>query len=410
MTHRQGDSSAIIRRHIARSGALALLTLLALGAIAQRADAATHIKSDITVNTTWTASGSPYLLDTQVKVASGITLTIQPGVKVEFNAGPTLTLFIAGHLEALGTEANPITFTSSQEETGTPAPGQYKGLTVLGTGASAKLSYAKVTYGGIGSGGLYNYGVIRTQTGAALEVDHSTFEYNEYSGILLAGTGSTTVSYSQFSHNGNGISQVSISPGPLTLSHNRITENAEDGLFFDFGEKSTSPGASVVNNEIHGNEGTGIHLWASCSSPSGAFPHGNGNDIYGNGSGADGSELKTLYPCEALPIDWTGNYWGSVEFIEGPEPLLLRGFVCEGLVPKEWYGGASVQPSGYLAYSGWAKNALNPPPGPISTSSYSTPVPMLCPDKTVATTTYKNVSNSIYLDPEEISTEFIPIT
>lgn len=409
MNRRQGDTSDITRRHLAHSGALALLTLLAFAAVAQRAEAATHIKSDITVNTTWTTSGSPYLLDTQVKVASGVTLTIQPGVKVEFNSGPTLTLFIAGHLEALGTEANPVTFTSSQEETGTPAPGQYKGISVLGTGAFAKLTYTKVTYGGIGSGGFYNYGAIRTQTGAALEVDHSTFEYNEYSGILLAGTGNTTVSYSRFSHNGNGISQVSLSPGALTLSHNRITGNAEDGLFFNFGEKSTSPGASVVNNEIRGNEGVGVHLWASCASPTAAFPHGNGNDIYGNGSGADGSELKTLYHCEALPIDWTGNYWGSVEFIEGPEPLLLRGFVCEGF-PKEWYGGASVQPSGYLAYSGWEKNALNPPPGPISTSNYPTLVPVLCPDKTVATTTYKNVSNSIFVDPEEISAEFIPIT
>jgi hypothetical protein len=402
------------RRYATLMSSVFLSVLFATTGLAKNAMAATHITSDITTNTTWTSAGSPYLLDKQIKLASGVTLTIQPSVEVQFNATSTLTLFVMGSLNAIGTETSPITFTSSQGAKGEGKPGQYKGINVQGATASAHFSFAHFYYGGTGSGGLYNYGELTSQSGASLEVDHSIFAHNSYAGLLLAGTGSTAVSHSSFVENGDGISQINLTPGSFTLSHSYVTDNTQDGLFFDFLKESKS-GATIENNEITRNGRAGLYIEAECATATAGFPHGNGNDIFGNGPSAefppDGSAIKTLYTCEALNVDWTGNYWGNVYFIAGPEPLLLHlPWACKGLYPSEWYEAASSQSSGYLAYSAYETNALVPPPGPISTKSYTIFEPIVCADKTVENIAIRQVYNAFYLAPGEISAEEIPIS
>jgi hypothetical protein len=63
----------------------------------------------ITVDTTWTLAGSPYVISNNVTVLAGVTLTIEPGVTVLFDQGRGMT--VRGRLLAEGTAANPITFT-----------------------------------------------------------------------------------------------------------------------------------------------------------------------------------------------------------------------------------------------------------------------------------------------------------
>jgi len=396
-------------RLVRRVAAVTFLTLVLACLLAQGADAATHITTDIKANTTWTTGGSPYLLDKQVKVLSGVTLTLQPGVTVEFNSGQTLIFVVEGTIKAIGTEANPIVFTSVQAAANEGVPGQYKGIS-LSSGAGAEFSYTHFEYGGYGSGGYYAAGELTVQGAASLKVDHSIFQHNQYAGLKLAGTGVTEVSHSRFEENGDGVSQSANAPGAFSLTHSWLNNNVEDGLYSNFLKTSTFTGAVIENNEISKNGHVGVDIQAYCESPTADFPHGHGNDIFANGNESDGDELATFYPCKALSVDWTSNYWGNVDFISAREPLLLKGFICELTWPKEWYEAATDQSLGYLAYSAYETNALNPPPGPISTSIAAVlDEPMICPDKSIEFYKVKQMHNSFYLAPGEISESPIPI-
>ncbi|MEN9400450.1 MAG: hypothetical protein RL632_1553 [Bacteroidota bacterium] len=84
----------------------------------------TLVSGGIYQNTTWAASGSPYLVTGSIVVFPGKTLTVEPGVEVVFTADNTFNtgnfqyLEVRGSLIAVGTDANPILFTSSDTTAG----------------------------------------------------------------------------------------------------------------------------------------------------------------------------------------------------------------------------------------------------------------------------------------------------
>jgi hypothetical protein len=71
-------------------------------------NAQTNVSGNITVNTTWTVAGHPYQIIGDVGVYAGVTLTIEPGVRVQF-AG-NYNIQVQGNLIAVGTPSNKIVF------------------------------------------------------------------------------------------------------------------------------------------------------------------------------------------------------------------------------------------------------------------------------------------------------------
>ncbi len=83
------------------------LFLLFAFAIGGEVFSQTVVNQDITTNTTWTTAGSPYLIESDILIASSAELTIEPGVEVQ---GDDIELSVAGSLVALGTQEDSIHF------------------------------------------------------------------------------------------------------------------------------------------------------------------------------------------------------------------------------------------------------------------------------------------------------------
>jgi RHS repeat-associated protein len=328
---------------------LALAGALDLGAARARAD--TQVSGHISANTTWGASGSPYVISSTATVDAGATLTIQPGTTVEFS-GQLTSLNVNGDILAVGTQASPIIFTSVQGAQGTGAPGQYSGVNVSSGDAASRFSYTTFRYGGYGTGGYYNGSALDVSNHSTVHIDHGDFEHNQQSG-LGTGTGSSIVSYSTFANNGDGISAVGGAPGPLTLTHSTLQNNTGDGAFFNI--TSDGPGSSFSYDTITGNGQHGINMQVNCTMALSTYPHGEWNNIYANNTAAEGADQlsTTTANCNALAVDWSNNYWGSdVYYYNNPS----------GCFP-----GAAA--AGHLAYT-WSSSQYIAPDGPISNRKF----------------------------------------
>ena len=62
---------------------------------------ATDVSGTLSSDTTWSASGSPYVATGSVLVSEGVKLTVEAGVEVKFSSGTSLQVF--GELVAQGT-------------------------------------------------------------------------------------------------------------------------------------------------------------------------------------------------------------------------------------------------------------------------------------------------------------------
>ena len=87
------------------------------------ANAQTNVSGVIESGTTWGIANSPFIVTGNIAIAEGITLKIEPGVEVKFDAMKKLV--VKGILEAKGTKENPIIFTSNNSN---PKKGDWAGI------------------------------------------------------------------------------------------------------------------------------------------------------------------------------------------------------------------------------------------------------------------------------------------
>jgi RHS repeat-associated protein len=284
---------------------------------------ATNVSGTISTNTTWTLANSPYVMTGDVTVAAGVTLTIEPGVRVEGNA-TTRQLAVNGSLSAIGTAAQHITFTSTSDS----SSGQWNGIK-FNTGAGAStLKYVDARYGG-GSGISDGNGMVDVSAGT-VTIEDSTFTDSSVSGVKVSGGtscagASVVIRRSKFERNGfigadkhgDGLKIVS---AHALIEDSAFWSNAQDGI--DVTVNSSCTPSEISGTSMWGNTRFGVYVWqdpgAEAKAPDGNIAGKPGNVIYDNGTfGFSSTETWEQFSLRAasLSVDWRGNYWGPVTYL-----------------------------------------------------------------------------------------------
>ena len=136
---------------------------------------------------TWTSSNIYVITGDDLVIPSGVTLTIDAGTIVKITHYYR-DLIVDGHLEILGQNNNPAYITSINDDIGgdtnhdteTPDRGDWGGVIFRG-GSSGTLNYVEFRYGGDDDSS--NGGMLFTEGGTNVAVDHGVFRNSEYCAI-----------------------------------------------------------------------------------------------------------------------------------------------------------------------------------------------------------------------------------
>lgn len=170
------------------------------------------VSGDITTNTTWT-SNNVYLITGFVYVKNGATLTIQPGTVIRGDKASKGSLIITrgAKINAQGTAANPIVFTSNQPA-GSRTYGDWGGVIILGRAVINQTAGEAPIEGGVDNangdgkyGGTDNNDNSGNFSYCRIEFPGIAFQPNsEINGLTMGGLGrATSIHHVQVSYSGD---------------------------------------------------------------------------------------------------------------------------------------------------------------------------------------------------------------
>jgi len=270
------------------------------------------VSGTLSTNTTWLLTGSPYVVCAAgVTVAAGATLTVEPGVLVQFQAGVGSKLNVSGALNALGTVTQTITFTGLSQ-----SAGSWGGLDTVGTAitpARVSLNHVTAEYGGLA--GSFGAEVYADQ--AVVTITHSLIRDSAGNGVYVSINARLDAHDVQFIGNSQNAIQLNQPSTSLLMTDLAASGNGLDGVFVQgtaaiHGQQRWSaPGLPyIVNAPVH--TGPGDELTIDPGSQL-EFTAGGWLDVRG-GLTALGtpSQPITFTGQTKSPGSWTGLVLNSV--------------------------------------------------------------------------------------------------
>ena len=298
------------------------------------------------ISGTWTLAGSPYLIMGETTIDSGTTLTIEPGVLVEWQF--SFTMHVQGQILAEGTETDSIIFTAADTAVG------FKSIRFIETPAgndTSKFGYCVFKYGRVWGGFPDNCGgAIGAINYDKFVIDHCLFDHNKavqvnlgdpFGGAIALWTSSPVIRNSTFINNVSkyggaidcyaeshpvidsnvftdntayeyGGAIICLTDSDPRIDHNLFYNNTAylDGGAIEL-EINCSP--DIINNTIAHNEafesGGGINLWEACS------PQIQNNILWGNTAG-EGNQVN-IETGNCVPNFYYSDIQGGQDSIGG---------------------------------------------------------------------------------------------
>jgi hypothetical protein len=268
---------------------------------------AINVSGNITTNTAW-LTGRTYLVDGNLTVNSGVTLTINSGTVVKFKTATSM-LTVSGTLDVNGSSGNKVYFTSYKDDTvggdtnengssNSPAVGNWEVINI-NSGGVADFDYAVIRYGGAANSWQDSFPNIRNS--GSLTINHSEVSHSLDVGIQ--GYSAVNNIYNSTIHSNNFAGIRLDNSSDADIDGNHIGGNTTAGIY-----DATNANFSVTDNEFgYSNEGAILIIPEEGGNftPNGNTSYGtNGGYAYSGGSLADSS---TTWSDHDLPYIISGT-------------------------------------------------------------------------------------------------------
>ncbi|MFA5033612.1 MAG: T9SS type A sorting domain-containing protein [bacterium] len=243
----------------------------------------TYVSTNITANTTWTKTASPYFITNDIIVDNSITLTIESGTKILMGDSKQLT--VTGTLYAIGTVTDSITITARDTSK------RWENILFTST-AKCSLQYCKIEFAGNSAISNMNSNLVYISNNT---ISNNTTElcgggiYNNGSCIIT----NNTISYNTAKYGGGGIfnsKAATITNNTISFNTNTDTTAVGGGIWNNYKGTAYIMGniflhnASMYNGGAIFNEGTASITYDTISNNTTTVNWGSGAGISNKGS------------------------------------------------------------------------------------------------------------------------------